>query len=177
MKTQLSDKVRYGVAAVCALLLLIAWQVSARTRLTLASASFESPATYGVKQDPPGNRGPWRYDVNTVETQRGTIVSIDRVSTEVNVGGIHLTLDIGDEQLPVHVGPAWYLEDQFLQITINDTIEVTGSRIVIDGDPALIAAEIKIGDTVIILRDRNGLPRWRHRAPRGPRQMPKGAQR
>ena len=98
MKTQLSDKVRYGVAAVCALLLLITWQVSARTRLTLASESFESPATYGVKQGPPGNRGPWRYDVNTVETQRGTIVSIDRVSTEVNVGGIHLTLDIGDEK-------------------------------------------------------------------------------
>ena len=168
MATELNGERRCGAAMVCTLLLLMGYLTSVDAKPSAASARGEPPAAYGVKQrGQPGNPGTRLYDVNTVETQLGTVVSIDRISTEVNAGGIHLTLDTGNERLPIHLGPAWYLEEQSLLIAINDEIEVLGSRVVIDSAPALIAAEIKIDDTLIILRDRNGIPQWRYRGRRG----------
>lgn len=166
MKFKLSEKV-CRTTAVCALLLLMGCQASAQTKATPVA---NQPVTVDIKQRSPGRRGARRYNVNTVETQRGRVVSIERISSAPNnYVGIHITLAIGDERLPVHLGPAWYLEEQVLTIEINDEIEVTGSRVVFDDNPALIAAEIDVGDTVIILRDRDGIPRWRHQGPRGPR--------
>jgi hypothetical protein len=37
---------------------------------------------------------------------------------------------------------------------------VKGSRVTLAGKPALIAAEIKKGDTTLTLRDDNGFPAW-----------------
>ncbi|MBE7385721.1 MAG: hypothetical protein F6J95_030560 [Leptolyngbya sp. SIO1E4] len=171
MKTQPNHKFWQGVASVCALslLLLIIYPANAQTRLSLAPQNSAL-----IAHGPPDNRGPRIYDVTTVETQHGKVVSIDRTSIGVNAGGIHLTLDISHEQLPVHLGPAWYLEDQSLDIAIDNVIEVTGSRVVIDEEPVLIAAEIKIGDTVVTLRDCDGIPLWpRHHHDhdrQGPRQ-------
>jgi len=36
--------------------------------------------------------------------------------------------------------------------------EVKGSRITYNGKPAIVAAEVKKGDTVLKLRDDNGIP-------------------
>lgn len=174
MKTQFNHKVWQGVASVCALwfLFLIVHPANAQTRLSFAPQNSALVA-YGSHQRPSDTRRPQVYDVTTVETQRGSVVSIDRISTTGRAGGIHLTLDIGNEPLLVHLGPAWYLEDQSFDIVINDVIEVTGSRVVIDDEPVLIAAEIRIGDTVITLRDRDGIPLWPHHHDhdrQGPRQ-------
>ncbi len=148
MKTQFNHKVWQDVASVCALslLLLIVYPANAQTRLSLAPQNSALVA-HGMHQGLSDTRGPRVYDVATVETHRGKVVSIDRTSTGANAGGIHLTLDIGDEQFPVHLGPAWYLEKQSLDVVVDDVIEVTGSRVVIDDEPVLIAAEIKLGDT------------------------------
>ncbi|WP_421656575.1 hypothetical protein [Leptothermofonsia sp. ETS-13] len=42
----------------------------------------------------------------------------------------------------------------------NDAIEVRGSRITFDGQPILIAAEVKKGDQVLTWRDDAGIPVW-----------------
>jgi hypothetical protein len=47
-----------------------------------------------------------------------------------------------------------------VQIAAKDKIEVKGSRITFDGKPAIIAAEVKKGDDVLVLRDASGLPVW-----------------
>ncbi len=39
-------------------------------------------------------------------------------------------------------------------------IEVKGSRITFAGKPAIIAAEIKKGEQILTLRDKNGFPAW-----------------
>ena len=35
-----------------------------------------------------------------------------------------------------------------------------GARVVVDGKPALIAAEVKKGDALLKLRDAGGVPAW-----------------
>jgi hypothetical protein len=74
--------------------------------------------------------------------------------------GIHLKVKTETETLSVHLGPAWFIERQDIEIKKDDTIEVKGSKIIFDEAPAIIAAEVKKGDTVLKLRDKNGLPVW-----------------
>jgi hypothetical protein len=101
------------------------------------------------------------YNPKTVETVQGKVVSVEKTSPPADRGyGVHLTLEVGTAPLEVHLGPARYLAKQPLQIAPNDSVTVTGSRVMLDGKPALIAAEVKKGDQVMKLRDANGVPAW-----------------
>lgn len=101
------------------------------------------------------------YDPKTVETVQGKVVSVEKIGAPSERGlGVHLTLKVNDAQIEVHLGPARYLADQPLQIAVNDHITVTGSRVMMEGKPAIIAAEVKKGDQVLKLRESNGVPLW-----------------
>jgi hypothetical protein len=101
------------------------------------------------------------YNPKTVETLQGKVLSVENTSPPAQHGhGVHLMLQTDRETIEVHLGPAGYLKKQAMQIAANDTITVTGSRVVMDGKPAIIAGEIKKGDEVLKLRDENGVPAW-----------------
>jgi hypothetical protein len=101
------------------------------------------------------------YDLNSIETISGEVISIDTFSPFNGMSqGIHLQVNTGKETVDVHLGPAWYLENQDISIEPKDKIEITGSRINFTGEPAIIAAEIKKGDATLILRDENGFTVW-----------------
>jgi hypothetical protein len=109
------------------------------------------------------------YDPKTVETIEGKVLSIEKTTPAKKRGyGVHLTLQTEKETSAVHLGPAWYIDTQTPHIEANDTITVTGSRVTIDGKPAIIAAQVKKGNEILKLRDDNGIPAWR-RAGRGNR--------
>ena len=107
------------------------------------------------------------YDPKTVETIEGKVLSVEKTTPTKNRGyGVHLILQTDKETIPVHLGPARYIDKQTPKIEANDTITVTGSRVTVDGKPAIIAAQIKKGNEVLKLRDDNGVPVW-SRGPRG----------
>jgi hypothetical protein len=102
------------------------------------------------------------YDPKTVETIEGKVLSVEKTTPPKNRGyGIHLALQTNKEIIPVHLGPGWYVEKQTPQIQANDTVTVTGSRVTIDGKPAIIATQVKKGNEILKLRDENGIPAWR----------------
>jgi len=74
--------------------------------------------------------------------------------------GVHLVLKTDKETISVHLGPGWYIENQDVKIAPKDKIEVKGSRITFEDKPALIAAQVKKGDDVLVLRDTSGFPVW-----------------
>jgi hypothetical protein len=101
------------------------------------------------------------YDPKTVETVTGEIEKVERVAPMKGMStGVHLLLKTDKETLSVHLGPAWYIDNQELQVAPKDRVEVRGSRVTVDGKPALIAAELTRGDEVLRLRDDNGVPVW-----------------
>jgi hypothetical protein len=101
------------------------------------------------------------YNPSTVETVSGTVESVDKVTPMKGMySGIHLTVKTDKENVDVHLGPEWYIERLDMKIQKGDTIEVKGSRVTIAGKPAIIAAEVKKGDSVLVLRDNNGMPAW-----------------
>ena len=101
------------------------------------------------------------YDPKTVETFTGEVISVETIPPMKQMSaGVHLKVKTDKETVSVHLGPAWYIENQDTKIEPRDKIEVKGSRVTIDAKPAIIAAEIRKGDQVLKLRDENGVPVW-----------------
>jgi len=74
--------------------------------------------------------------------------------------GVHLTLKTDKETISVHLGPSWFIERLDARIEKGDTIEVKGARVTVGGKPAIIAVEMKKGDSLLKLRDDAGVPAW-----------------
>lgn len=109
----------------------------------------------------PGSQYNRMYDPKSVETITGEVTSVDRITPVKGMsGGIHMNVKTDKETISVHLGPAWYLENQDVKIETKDKVEVKGARTTFAGKPAIIAAEVKKGDEVLKLRDDNGFPVW-----------------
>ncbi|WGV25639.1 hypothetical protein [Halotia branconii] len=101
------------------------------------------------------------YDPKTVETITGQVIGIENSPSPRGMsGGIHLKVKSQNEVVSVHLGPAWYINNQTIPIKLQDQIEVKGSRINFAGQPAIIAAEVKKDNQILKLRDENGVPVW-----------------
>jgi hypothetical protein len=101
------------------------------------------------------------YNVSTVETLSGKVLRVERITPMRSMSyGIHLIVKTEKEEISVHLGPGWFIENQDLRIEQNDKIEVKGSRITFEGKPAIIAAEVKKGKDILKLRDESGFPAW-----------------
>ena len=130
------------------------------------AVSNESFAQRGMMWKGAGGWGPGSqygrlYDPKTIEKISGEVVSVETVTP---MRGMHQGVDIvvktEKETISVHLGPAWFLENQDVKIIPKDKVEITGSRITFQGKPAIIASEVRKGDQVLSLRDENGYPAW-----------------
>lgn len=101
------------------------------------------------------------YNPATVETLSGTVEAVEKITPMKGMNyGIHIVLKTDKETIQVHLGPGWYIERLDTKIEKGDKVEVKGSRVTIAGNPAIIAAGVKKGDSVLKLRDENGIPVW-----------------
>ena len=101
------------------------------------------------------------YDQTTVETVSGVVVKVERMTPRRGMSyGVHLLLKTDKEVISVHLGPSWFINRQDMKIKKNDKIQVKGSRILINKNPAIIAAEITKGKHILKLRDESGIPVW-----------------
>lgn len=135
----------------------------------LVFSLFLSPAVFAQEGIQWRGGGGWgagtpynrMYDPKTVETITGEVVSISKITPMKGMGyGVHLMVKTDKETISVHLGPGWYVENQDTEIKPKDRIEVTGSRVTFEEEPAIIASELKKGDKVLKLRNEKGVPLW-----------------
>ena len=112
-----------------------------------------------------GGMGPRLYNPQTVTTVTGTVEKLEELSMGGN-GGMgmkfrELLLKTDKGNLMVHLGPSWYLDQQKFAVKAGDTVEVTGSQVTLNNQPAIIAREIKANGQTMKLRDDQGIPAWR----------------
>lgn len=101
------------------------------------------------------------YNPKTVETINGDVISVDKITPRKGMRyGIHLMVKTDKEEISVHLGPGWYIENQEIRIEPKDKISVKGSRITVNGNSAIVAAEVIKGDEILKLRDESGFPVW-----------------
>jgi hypothetical protein len=141
-----------GVMAVIAVLALA---------LAPAALAQGGPKWRGSGGWGPGSQHGRLYDPKTVETVSGEVVKVERITPMHGMsGGMYLTVKTDKEEVPVHLGPLWYLENQDVKIAPKDKVEIKGSRVTVQEKPAIIAAEVKKGDQTLKLRDEAGVPVW-----------------
>ena len=109
------------------------------------------------------NRQMPMFNTAAIDTLSGTVDQLVLNPSPYNLGlyGVHLMLATAEGEMDVHLGPAWYLDDQKMQFQEGDQITVIGAHMNVDGTPALIAARIERGEEVLQLRDAAGRPLWR----------------
>jgi hypothetical protein len=111
------------------------------------------------------------YDTQTEATLRGTVEEVKSVSGRMagagrmgmpgsGMEGTHVVLKTADETIEVHLGPTAFLKEQRVELAKGDTVEVTGSRVTIGDSEALLAREIRKGETSWTFRSANGRPLW-----------------
>ncbi len=101
------------------------------------------------------------YDVTTVETVGGRVLSIEKTAPPNRRGyWINALLQTGKGTVAVQLGPEWYMEKVRPRIQPNDTIRVTGSRVTVNGKPLIVAADVTKGNEFLKLREANGVAVW-----------------
>jgi sporulation protein YlmC with PRC-barrel domain len=95
------------------------------------------------------------FNPNKIETVSGEIVRVEYYE-EARL------IIFTDAKKPVLValGPTGYLESQPTILRPGNRVTVTGSEVVVDDTPILIAKEIKEGSEELQLRDNEGNPMW-----------------
>ena len=99
------------------------------------------------------------YNPQTVETITGQVVSV-KTTGRGRYHGVHLTVKTDKETIAVSLGPKKYLDQQKMTFAPNDTLEITGSRVTLGGQTAIVAATVKKGNQTLTLRNPNGVPMW-----------------
>jgi hypothetical protein len=101
------------------------------------------------------------FDTKTIQTVKGTVVSVDSIVPMPGMReGIQLQLKTDHTQIPVHLGPLWFLENQDIDIQPKDTVEVKGSKVFCVNQDVIMAMEVRHGNKVFKLRDARGRPLW-----------------
>ncbi|MCE7921982.1 MAG: DNA-binding protein [Haliscomenobacteraceae bacterium CHB4] len=102
------------------------------------------------------------FDPKTIVEVKGAVASVEKITPETGMSaGIHLMVKTEkSEQISVHLGPAWYLDNQEIQFAAGDAVVVKGSRVTYQNAPAIIAMTVGKGDQVLTLRDKKGNPGW-----------------
>ena len=137
--------------------------VVAVSLLLTASIAFAGPWRGWRGSGGWGMNGPYQRNYNpaTAETISGVVESVDKVTPLKGMSyGIHLMVKTDKETISVDLGPEWYIERLDTKIQKGDKVEVKGSRVTLSGKPAIIAAEVKKGDSTLVLRDSAGIPAW-----------------
>jgi hypothetical protein len=101
------------------------------------------------------------YKPATVKTIRGEIVSLGKtISGSGKRYCENLTLKTKEGTFWVALKPESFTPKTNLNLHPRDQVEVTGSFVPLPGKTAIIAATVKKGNNVMVLRDPTGRPAW-----------------
>lgn len=126
--------------------------------LLLAGCEKGSEVKNNTPQDNQSLREFPEYNLKTVVTMKGQVIDLSGGMGPQDMIQILLRTEEGD--IPVILGPSWFIEDGSVQIQPYDEMEVKGSKLYANGRVFIVASEIKMGDYRIKLRDDQGNPRW-----------------
>lgn len=128
--------------------------------ITLALAG-PALAQSGTGMGMGGGMGPRLYDPQTVTTVTGQVEKLEELSMGQNMAFREVILKTDQGSLKVHLGPGWYLDEKKFAVKAGDMVSATGSKVILNNQPALIAREVTVNGAILKLRDDQGLPVWR----------------
>lgn len=113
-------------------------------------------------QKPPDKNSVPKYDPATEVTLKGTVQDVsDRQCPVSGTVGEHLQLKYAeDKTIEIHLAATKFVKTYELVFNKGDEVEVTGSKVKLDGVETIYAREIKRGNDTFVFRDKDGKPVW-----------------
>lgn len=102
-----------------------------------------------------------KFDPANQTTIKGVIEQVNNYECPISgTMGSHLTVRSGPDTVEVHLAASKFMNEYGIALTKGDTVEVTGTKVVFDGKPALLARQITVGDRTYSFRNDKGIPLW-----------------
>ena len=127
--------------------------------MSLALGAMLLSVALASAQTPKAGKAGRMYDPATETTFKGTIEAVTQ-NARGQMMGTHLTLNAGQETRDVMLGPSSFITSNGFSFAKGDSIEVTGSKIAMDGAEYVVAREVVKDGKTLTLRDKSGTPRW-----------------
>jgi len=111
---------------------------------------------------PAAGAGVPKYDPATEAVFKGTVQEVkDHECPVSGTVGSHVMLKLDETKtIEVHLAPVKFVKMYELTFAPGDQLEVTGSKIMLDGVETIYAREVKRGNDTYTFRDKNGNPVW-----------------
>jgi len=102
------------------------------------------------------------YNPQTVTTVKGVVESLDTLPPKSPAPGAMRTAVLKTDQgnIMVYLAPDSFLEQEKISLKAGDELEVTGSKVTLGQQPAVIAKDLRVGGKSINLRNDRGVPVW-----------------
>jgi hypothetical protein len=100
------------------------------------------------------------YDPATVVDVSGVVTEVRNVPKGSPIEGINLTVKTKDETINIYVAPAEFVKLCDITFARNDEVRVIGSKVESEGEGLILSREIQMGQTTLIVRDKDGIPLW-----------------
>ncbi len=113
-----------------------------------------------LAQKPAENPPMPKYDVSTEVKIKGTIEDVKEMTMGKGEAGVHLMVKTASETIEVRLCPSGYLKDFEIALSKGQTVEVTGSKVKVEGKDVILAREVVQGNNTVVLRDNKGAPVW-----------------
>jgi hypothetical protein len=146
-------------------MIVLALAVTTPALAQMGSGGGMGAGGMGRGMGPGGGMGARLYNPQTVATVKGPVEkmadlpSMGKGGMGMQYRGVFLKTQEGS--LMVHLGPAWFLDEKKFAVKTGETMEVTGSKVTLNSQPAIIAREVTVNGQTLKLRDDQGMPLWR----------------
>jgi hypothetical protein len=103
---------------------------------------------------------PPKYDVSTETKMKGIVQELKYLPPSGAKPQARLLMKSGTDDVEIYLCPKSFLDDMGVTFKKGDEIQVTGSKIKLDGAELTLAREVSKGEDKLILRFDNGKPVW-----------------
>ncbi len=114
-----------------------------------------------ISQEKKTSQPTFKYDSSNQQTVHGRVIEIRDFQCPVSgTMGSHITVKSEAGPIEVHLAPAAFMKQYEIKFRKDDDVTVTGSQIILEGKPALMARSVVVGNDTYNFRDNNGRPLW-----------------
>ncbi|MEN9528775.1 MAG: hypothetical protein RI932_648 [Pseudomonadota bacterium] len=171
-----SDSSRLANTAIVVALALCGCQSTAQVTKSPESPGSSAPAAPKATPEMPSPStsmqpmmGGWHhhspygqlYSQGKAVTLEGEIVKTTPIMPLPHMmQGIQLILKTREGEKAIHLGPAWFIEQQEFTLSPGEKIKVEGRTVDVAGQKVVIANSLQKGSESLVLRDATGFPFW-----------------
>ena len=127
--------------------------------LSIAASVFALTSCLMASTGPGMHRMMRMYDPSTETTFKGTVEGVAHPARGPLMG-THLSVKTGDGVVAVALGPANFIASSGFAFVKGNQLEITGSKVTINGKEWIIAREVVKDARTLTLRDKDGNPKW-----------------